>query len=60
VRQAEYMIFPRECALAEILWSPKQPRNWDDFLARVTFNQQRLDALGVHYRSKPTDTGESK
>ncbi len=60
LRLAEYMIFPRECALAEVLWSPKNSRNWDDFLARVKSNEQRLDALGVNYRRDPTKTGEKE
>jgi hexosaminidase len=58
LRIAEYMIFPRECALAEVLWSPKDSRNWNDFLSRVKINEQRLDALGVNYRHDPTSTGK--
>jgi hexosaminidase len=58
LRHAEYMIFPRECAMAEALWSPPDSRNWNDFLARVKFNEQRLDALGVNYRHNPANTGE--
>jgi hexosaminidase len=60
LRHAEYMIFPRECAMAEALWSPQDSRNWDDFLARVKINERRLDALGVNYRRNPTQTGEKK
>jgi hexosaminidase len=55
---AEYMIFPRECAIAEVTWSPKDARNWDDFLSRVKTNERRLDAMGVNYRRNPTQTGE--
>ena len=55
---AEYMIFPRECALAEVTWSPKDARNWDNFLSRVKINERRLDAMGVNYRRNPTQTGE--
>jgi hexosaminidase len=58
LRHAEYMIFPRECAMAEVMWSPKNSRNWDDFLSRVKNNQKRLDALGVNYRRDPTRTGD--
>lgn len=60
LRHVEYMIFPRELAMAEVTWSPADTRNWDDFLARVTFNEQRLDALGVNYRHNPANTGESQ
>lgn len=48
--QAEYMLFPRMLAMAEVFWSPKQTRNWDSFLARVPAQLARLDALGVNYR----------
>ncbi|MDP9111463.1 MAG: family 20 glycosylhydrolase, partial [Candidatus Eremiobacteraeota bacterium] len=30
-----YMAFPRELALAEILWTPSALKNWDSFLARL-------------------------
>ncbi len=58
LRQAEYMIFPRECALAEVTWSPKESRNWEDFLDRLQIDEIRLDKLGVNYRRNPTDTGK--
>lgn len=58
ISHAEYMIFPRECAMAEVLWSPKDSRNWDDFLSRIKVNERRLDALGVNYRHNPARTGE--
>jgi len=46
----EYMAFPRMCAMAEVTWSPKSARNWDDFKARLQVHAHRLDALGVNYR----------
>jgi hexosaminidase len=58
LRHAEYMIFPRECAMAEVLWSPKNLRNWNGFLSRLKVNELRLDAMGVNYRRNPTSTGE--
>jgi hexosaminidase len=55
LRQAEYMMFPRLGAFSEVDWSPKAARDWDDFQARTTLNEKRLDALGINYRpmSKP-------
>jgi hexosaminidase len=47
---AEYMLFPRLCALAEVDWSPKDSRNWPDFKRRIRKNDLRLDELGVDYR----------
>jgi len=58
LRHAEYMIFPRESALAEVAWSPKDARNLDDFLRRLETDQRRLDIMGVNYRHNPLDTGE--
>ena len=32
---AQYMTVPRIAAMAEVTWSAKELRNWDDFLARL-------------------------
>jgi hexosaminidase len=58
IKHAEYMIFPRESALAEVGWSSKETRNFDDFLRRLKVDEKRLDAMGINYRHDPTDTGE--
>jgi hexosaminidase len=47
--RAEYMLFPRLCALAEVAWSPKETRNYPGFAHRLPTHLQRLDALGVNY-----------
>jgi len=52
-QHAEYMAFPRLCALAEVVWSPAEKRDWADFSARLTRHLKRLDALRVNYR-RPT------
>ncbi|HLN04675.1 MAG TPA: beta-N-acetylhexosaminidase [Acidimicrobiales bacterium] len=48
-RHAEYLYFPRACALAEVAWSPRE-RDWEEFQLRLTAHLSRLDALGVNYR----------
>lgn len=48
-QQSEYMIFPRLAAMAEVLWSPKEARNWDDFTTRLPFLLERYDYLGINY-----------
>jgi len=50
LKHAEYMIFPRECAIAEITWSSKSSHNRDDFMRRLQIHAQRLDELGINYR----------
>jgi hexosaminidase len=49
----QYMVFPRLAALAEVVWSPKASRNWEDFSRRVSVDCVRLDQLGVNHRSPP-------
>ena len=45
----EYMVYPRACAMAEVLWSPRSARNYPDFLSRMDTHLQRLDAYNIHY-----------
>ncbi|HEY7089390.1 MAG TPA: beta-N-acetylhexosaminidase [Tepidisphaeraceae bacterium] len=49
-RQVQYMAYPRACALAEVVWSPKDKRDWNDFASRLRdAHLARLDAMGVNY-----------
>jgi hexosaminidase len=50
VQQVEYMMFPRLGALAEVNWSPKDSRDWENFKARTAVNEKRLDVMKVNYR----------
>jgi hexosaminidase len=54
-KQAEYMIFPRLCALAESFWSPRELRDFGDFSRRLPGHLRRLDALGVNYYRGPLE-----
>lgn len=45
----EYMIFPRLSALSEVLWSPKEQRNWANFEKRLTTQQKRYQLWGSNY-----------
>jgi hexosaminidase len=47
--QAEYMAYPRAIALAEVVWSPKEKRDYADFAERLSQHMKRLDVLGVNY-----------
>ena len=47
----EYMVLPRMIALAEVLWSPREARDWGSFTRRLPAQLKRLDALGVKYRA---------
>lgn len=50
LEQAEFMMFPRLTALAEVLWSPKGARNFDDFQRRLRKQNRCLDLMGINYR----------
>jgi hexosaminidase len=47
---AEYMYFPRLCALAELTWTPAKARHYPDFLKRLRLHLARLEQLKVNYR----------
>lgn len=44
-----YQIFPRLAALAEIAWSPKGSKNWNEFLKALDNYNAHLDAKGIKY-----------
>jgi len=45
----EYMAYPRAIALAEVNWSAKECRNWNDFSRRMENQYLRLDFKKVNY-----------
>jgi hexosaminidase len=49
-RQVEYMAFPRMTALAEVVWTPRERKDFADFRRRLDVHLRRLDALQVNYR----------
>jgi hexosaminidase len=46
---AQYMLFPRMSALSEVLWTPKEKRNYKDFEKRLPTQFKRYDLWRVHY-----------
>ena len=49
-RHLEYMAYPRAAALAEVGWSPKTAKNYENFLARLDCHLHRFDVVGINYR----------
>jgi hexosaminidase len=45
----EYMVLPRMLALAEVVWSPKENRNWESFNERVQSQFRVFDQKGLQY-----------
>ena len=52
-RHLEYMAWPRLCALAEVVWSPQQARDFKRFEARLAPHLERLKVLDVNFRPYP-------
>ncbi len=49
VAKVEYMIFPRLSALSEVLWSPKEQRDWKDFQQRMETQYKRYNIWKANY-----------
>ena len=47
--QVEYMAFPRMIALAEVVWSPRNARDWTSFQARLESQARHLTAREIGY-----------
>lgn len=49
MRHAQYMTWPRAFAISESVWSPKEKKNWDDFVDRVEQHFKRFDEAEIKY-----------
>ncbi|MEA1951046.1 MAG: beta-N-acetylhexosaminidase [Planctomycetota bacterium] len=49
----ERMTFPRLLALAEVVWSTKSAKNWQDFSQRLPQQKRKLKSMGVEYFEVP-------
>ena len=49
LRYAQYMTFPRAWALSETVWSPKEAKNWEDFVRRTEVHFDRFDRAELNY-----------
>ena len=45
----EYMVLPRMPALAEVLWTPKENKNWDNFNLRLQSLFKSYEQKGLHF-----------
>jgi hexosaminidase len=48
-RHQQYMTWPRAFAVAESVWSPKEKKNWNDFIGRVEKHFERYDVAEIKY-----------
>ncbi len=49
IRQAEYMTWPRGFAIAESLWSPKEKKDWEKFIAKTEDHFVRFNYSKTKY-----------
>lgn len=49
MRHLQYMVWPRAFATAESVWSPKERKNWNNFVARVENHFKRYDIAEKKY-----------
>jgi hexosaminidase len=56
--RAEYMIFPRAAAIAEVGWSPAASIDWQSFSARLPDQLARYQSLGVGFARAPEPVAE--
>lgn len=48
-QHVEYMVLPRMLALSEVVWSPKEIRNWDSFNERLQPHFTNFEKKGWNY-----------
>ena len=48
-RHLQYMVWPRAFATAESVWSPKEKKNWNNFVRKVGDQFQRYDVRNIKY-----------
>lgn len=47
-KKLQYQVFPRIAALSEVLWLPKDQRNWDDFKKRMVTIEKLLRKKNIN------------
>ena len=45
----QYMTFPRVAAMAEVDWTSKDKKDWNDFMVRMKDHWKRYEAMCIHY-----------
>jgi hexosaminidase len=53
IHDIEFMAFPRIAGLAEIGWSPRQGRSWDEYKTRLAAQGPRWNVMGINYYRSP-------
>lgn len=48
-KTAEYLLFPRLCAISECLWLSEEKKDFSRFAENLNIHKKRLDFLGLNY-----------
>lgn len=49
----EFMVFPRLPGVAEIGWTTKEKRNWEEYKVRLANHGKRWDVMDINYYKSP-------
>jgi hexosaminidase len=53
INEVEYMAFPRLPGIAEIGWSPRTGRSWDEYRTRLAAQGPRWTVMGINFYRSP-------
>ncbi len=53
MEEIEFMVFPRLPGYAEIGWTPKALRSWDEYKVRLARHGERFEAMGINFYRSP-------
>ncbi|MCF7855881.1 MAG: beta-N-acetylhexosaminidase [Candidatus Pacebacteria bacterium] len=56
-KEIERLVYPRACAVSEVVWSPADPRDYCGFVQRLSVHAERLAALGIDFDTPAGKTG---
>lgn len=48
-KEIDRLLYPRVCAVSEVVWSPADFRDYTDFGKRLAVHRQQLGALGIEF-----------
>jgi hexosaminidase len=53
IRDLEFLAMPRLAEIADVAWSPAQPRDWEHFRVRLGAQGPRWTAMGINFYRAP-------
>lgn len=56
ISKVEYMAFPRLSAVSEVLWTPREKRDWKSFTQRLNGQYDRYRMMGIKYNPADPDS----